>query len=138
MFACRFIFEVYAKKHKREGNWVLLPMFCWMLMDMYLREFDTYQGAIAPSYFKSHTNSWCSFFSRKKVFLMFGLKFTLFEVTSLLPGNLSALKKKLLSVLYRSKYTVRASITPNNCFVNYFAFNMEKQPLEQVHKISCT
>ena len=51
MFACRFIFEAYAKKRKREANWMLLKMFCLMLMDMYLPEFDAYQGPIAPSYF---------------------------------------------------------------------------------------
>ena len=94
MFACRFIFEAYAKKRKREANWMLLKMFCLMLMDMYfLPEFDAYQGPIAPSYFKSHANSWYSYFFQKKVCLMSGLKFTLFDVTSVLPENLSGLKK---------------------------------------------
>ena len=27
-------------------------MFCWMLMDMRLPEFDAYQGAAAPSFLK--------------------------------------------------------------------------------------
>ena len=67
MFACRFIFEAYAKKRKREANWMLLKMFCLILMDMYfLPEFDAYQGPIAPSYFKSHANSWYSYFFQKK------------------------------------------------------------------------
>ena len=32
-----------------QSNWVVLLMFCWMLMDMCLPEFDAYQGAIALS-----------------------------------------------------------------------------------------
>ena len=45
---------------------MLLLMFCWMLMDMCLPGFDAYQGAIAPSGFKSHTNSRCPYFFFKK------------------------------------------------------------------------
>ena len=46
--------------------------------------------------------------------------------------------KKLFPDLYRNKYTVRASTVLNNCFVNYFSLMLEKQPLEEVYKISCT
>ena len=100
---CFLIFKVYVclqvhlwsicKKPKREDNWVLLLMFCWMLMDMCLPKFDAYQGAIARSCFKSHTNFWFPYFFQKKVCLKSSLKFTLFDVTSVLPDNLSGIKK---------------------------------------------
>ena len=138
MFACRFIFEAYAKNVREKTTkcsyWCSVGCWwtCWCLP-----EFDAYQGAAAPSYFKSHTYSWCPYFFQKKVFPMSGLKFTLIDVTSVLPDNLSGFKK-LFSDLYRNKYTVRASTTPNNCFVNCFSFNLEKQPSEEVYKIRCT
>ena len=98
-------------------------MFCWMLMDMCLPEFDAYQGAIALScnlellYLDKHQTqvSTCpsasnrtsvrplscfepykllmSLFFQKEVCLKSGLKFTLFDVTLVLPDNLSGLKK---------------------------------------------
>ena len=41
-----------------------------MLMDMFLTEFDIYQGTVALNFFKSHTNSWYpDFFSKKKSIL---------------------------------------------------------------------
>ena len=40
-------------------------MFCWMLMDMCLPEFDTYQGTVAQDYFKSHRSSPCPDFFQK-------------------------------------------------------------------------
>ena len=33
---------------------------------MCLPKFDLYRGAVAPIFFKSHTNSWCSDFSKEK------------------------------------------------------------------------
>ena len=62
-----------------------------MLMDMFLTEFDIYQGTVALNFFKSHTNSWYpDFFQKKKVFCpMSGMKFTLSKVILFLPDNLS-------------------------------------------------
>ena len=71
---------------------MLLLMFCWMLMDMCFPEFANYQGTVASNCFKSHTNSRCPDFFQKKVCLVSGLKFTLCDVTSVLPENLSWLK----------------------------------------------
>ena len=65
-------------------------------MDMCLPKFDRYRSAVAPNCSKSHTNSWCSDFfkKKKKAFcLMSGLIFTLSDVTSFLPETLSGLKK---------------------------------------------
>ena len=81
---------------------MLLMMFYWMLMDMCLPEFDNYQGTVAPNCFKSHANSRCPDFFQEKVCLVSCLKFTLYDVTSVLPENLSWFKK-LYSVLYRHK-----------------------------------
>ena len=36
-------------------------------MEICLRKFDIYQGAVAPYYFKSHANSWCYGFFSKNV-----------------------------------------------------------------------
>ena len=62
-------------------------------MDMCLPEFDTYQGTVAPNCFKSHTNSRCPDFFQKNACLVSGLKFTLCDVTSILPESISWLKK---------------------------------------------
>ena len=58
-----------------------------------LTDFDICKGTGVTNCFKSHTNSWCPHFFQEKVFLMFGLKFTLSDVTSFLPDNLPGLKK---------------------------------------------
>ena len=66
--------------------------FFWTLMDMSLSKFDIYQVAGATNCFKIYANSWFPHFFKKKFCLMSGLKFTLSEVTSFLPDNLSELK----------------------------------------------
>ena len=112
-------------------------MLYWMLMDMYLPKFDTYQGTVAPSCFKSHLNSRCPGFFQKKVYLVSGLKFTSCDITSVLAESLSCLQK-LYSGLYEHRYTVRASTAPKNCFINYCSLNLEKKPPNEVYKISCS
>ena len=113
MFVCRFIFEAYAK-NVREKAVEYSYWRCLILMDMCLLEFDAYQGARAPSCFKSHTNSWCPYFFQKMVRLKPGLKFTLFDVTLILPDNLSGLKKKIFQTFVE---------------INTLSFNSPKQML---------
>ena len=72
---------------------MLLLMFYWMLRDMCLPEFDNHQGLVAPNCFKSHANSRCPDFFQKTASLVSSLKFTLCDVTSILPENISWLKK---------------------------------------------
>ena len=65
-----------------------------MLMDMYLAKFDIHQGKLAPSCFKSHTNSRCpDFFQKKKFCLTTGLKITFSDIPSFLSDNLPRSKK---------------------------------------------
>ena len=58
---------------------------------MSLPNFDIYQGTGATNCFKSHTNSLCPYFFK-----------ILSDITSLLPDNLSGLKKDLYSGLGQS------------------------------------
>ena len=67
---------------------------------MCLPKFNIYQDTVAPNCFKSHTDSWYPDIFLKKTFcLTSGLKFTLSNVTSFPPENLSELKKSLVTVL---------------------------------------
>ena len=104
LLACRFTFNVYAK-NVREKRSALSEMlrFYWMLMDMCLPKFDIDQSTVAPNCFKSHTNSWCPDFFQKKNCLIPDLKFTLPDITSFLPDNLSGLYKKRYSGLLDGK-----------------------------------
>ena len=68
-------------------------------MDICLPRFDIYQEITDPNCFKSYTSSWCLGFLEKKFFVMSALKFTLSDVTTFLPENLSGLKKKIYSDL---------------------------------------
>ena len=70
-----------------------------MLMVMCLPKFDVKRDTVVSDCFKSHTNSWYPDFFQKKVFLMFGLKFTLCSLTSFPSDNMSSLKEKLYSGL---------------------------------------
>ena len=68
-----------------------------MLMDMSLPKFDIYQGTGAKDFLKNQTLDVLIFF-KEKFCLMSGLKFTLPDVTSFLPDNLSGLKKDYIQV----------------------------------------
>ena len=83
-----------------------------MLMVMCLPKFDVKRDTVASDCFKSHTNSWYPDFFQKKVFLMFGLKFTLCNLTSFPPDNLSSLKEKLYSgLLHHLFFLHQAALT---------------------------
>ena len=72
-------------------------------MDICLPRFDIYQEMIDTNCFKSYASSWCLGFLEKKFFLRSGLKFTLSDVTTFLPENLSGLKKNILRSDMRSQ-----------------------------------
>ena len=76
----------------------------WMLMDICFHKVDIYQGLVAPSCFKSHTNSSChDFFPKKKTkkfCVMSGLTFTLSDVTSFLLDNMSGVKKNYIQACH--------------------------------------
>ena len=98
-------------------------MYYWMLIDMCLPELDTYQGTVAPNCFQATQILDVLIFFKK------GLSGVRYEIHL----SFRALKNKC-SGLYRNKYTVRASIAPKNCLVNYCSFNSKKQPTEEVCK----
>ena len=91
-----FYMSLNSTKRKTSKSYLKLLRFFWMLMDMSLRELDIYQGTGATNCFKSHISSSCSHFFKKKFWLIFGLKFTLADVKSFLPNNLSGLKKSYI------------------------------------------
>ena len=64
-----------------------------MLIDMCLPKFNIYEGTVTPNCFKSQTLNVMIFFKKNKFCLMSSLKFTLSDVTLLLPENLPGLKK---------------------------------------------
>ena len=64
-------------------------------------KFDIYQGTGITNYFKSHISPCPHLFQEKG--LISALKFTLSDVTSFLPGNLSELTK----IISRSEALIR-------------------------------
>ena len=59
MLGCRFRFKAYAKNIKEKARKCSLKT-TEVLLDAdehVLTQFDIYEGAVAPSYFKSHRNS---------------------------------------------------------------------------------
>ena len=70
-----------------------------MLMEMSLTKFDIYQciNQKLQIVLRATQNLYVLIFFSKKLCLMSGLKFTLSDVTSFLPDNLSQLKKVIFS-----------------------------------------
>ena len=73
-----------------------------MLIDICLPKFNIYQGTSEPVLRATITLD-VLFFFKKKYCLMSGLKFTVSDVTSFLPGNLSGLQKIISRPVYMSK-----------------------------------
>ena len=69
-----------------------------MLMDMCLPKFDIYQGTVAPNFLRAKQTLDVLIFFKKRFCLMPSLKFTLSDVTTFRPDNLSGLKK----IIFRS------------------------------------
>ena len=82
-----------------------------MLLDIWLPNFDIYEGKADPKYFKSHRNSWCPDFFQKNI-LMSDLKFTSSDITSFLPDNLD-LNTNIYT--YISIHIFRPVILPSRC-----------------------
>ena len=85
MLGCRFSFESYAKIVREKATKCSLKAteILWMLIDICLPKFDLYQGTVALDVL---------IFFKKEFCLVSGLKFTLSDVPSFLPDNLSGLK----------------------------------------------
>ena len=84
-----------------------------MLTNMCSPKFDNCHGTGDPTCFKNHANSWCP--DIPQFCLMSGLKFTLPNVISFLPDNLSGVLKKLYSGLHcnvRPKSTFETFSSP--------------------------
>ena len=65
ILGCRFSFEAYAKNVREKATIVLFRNY-WGSVHMFLSKFHINPGTIAPSCFKSHTNSWYFVFFSKK------------------------------------------------------------------------
>ena len=73
-----------------------------MLMDMNLLKFDIYQGTGATNVLRATQTLDVLINFKKKFCLMSGQKLTLSDATSLLPDDLSGLKKYIYSDLRQS------------------------------------
>ena len=91
MLGCKFSFKTYAKNVRERAT------KCSLKTTEVLLDADGYQGAVALDCFRATQTLDVLFLFQKKI-LMFGVKFTLSDVTSFLPDDLSGLKKIIFTV----------------------------------------